>query len=88
LNITQQRRLLSGKNAVMSEHDYAVVEDPNRGKGKNPIVACASLHRCLIYYGSVNFYVGKPELIATEPVSIFCLIALLAAVQWVLGALC
>ncbi|KAK3808318.1 MAG: hypothetical protein J3Q66DRAFT_354514 [Benniella sp.] len=61
------RRLLSGKNAVMSEYDYAVVEDPNRGKGKNPLVACAALHRCLIYYGSVNFYVGKPELIATEP---------------------
>jgi hypothetical protein len=52
----------------MSEFDYALVEDTRRGKGKNPIIACASLHQCLMYYGSVNLNVGKPELIATDPV--------------------
>ncbi|KAF9940148.1 hypothetical protein BGZ65_007903 [Modicella reniformis] len=60
------RRLLSGKNAVMSEYDCALVEDTKRGKGKNPIVACVSLHRCQVYYGSVKFFVGKPEMIATD----------------------
>ncbi|KAI1317704.1 hypothetical protein EDD11_008010 [Mortierella claussenii] len=61
------RRLLSGKNVAMSEHDYALVEDTKREKGKNPIVACVALHRCLAYYGSVDMYIGKPELIATDP---------------------
>ncbi|KAK3843213.1 MAG: hypothetical protein J3R72DRAFT_441075 [Linnemannia gamsii] len=62
------RRLLSGKTAVMSEHDYALVEDTNnKAKGKNPIVACVSLHEVPAYYGSVQLAFGKPELIATEP---------------------
>jgi hypothetical protein len=54
----------------MSEYDYALVEDTNnKAKGKNPIVACVSLHNVPAYYGSVNLVFGKPELIATEPVS-------------------
>ncbi|KAG0245683.1 hypothetical protein B0O80DRAFT_439220 [Mortierella sp. GBAus27b] len=65
--IAATRRLLCGKNACMSEFDYALVEDTRREKGKNPIIACASLHQCLMYYGSVSFNVGKPELIATDP---------------------
>ncbi|KAG0282031.1 hypothetical protein BGZ96_000897 [Linnemannia gamsii] len=62
------RRLLSGKSSAMSEYDYALVEDTNnKAKGKNPIVACVSLHNVPAYYGSVNVMFGKPELIATEP---------------------
>ncbi|KAG0013716.1 hypothetical protein BGZ82_002034 [Podila clonocystis] len=61
------RRLLSGKSSVMKEYDYALVEDKNRGEGKNPIVACVSLHRHEGYYGSVNLTFGHPELIATDP---------------------
>ncbi|KAG0305324.1 hypothetical protein BGZ98_004329, partial [Dissophora globulifera] len=62
-----KRRLLSGKSAAMSEFDYAVVEDTKREEGKNPIVACVSLHRNLAYYGSVNVYFGKPEVVASDP---------------------
>ncbi|KAG0055276.1 hypothetical protein BGZ90_005790 [Linnemannia elongata] len=62
------RRLLSGKAAVMSEYDYALVEDTNnKAKGLNPIVACVSLLSVPAYYGSVNLDFGEPELIATEP---------------------
>ncbi|KAF9959001.1 hypothetical protein BGZ72_010441 [Mortierella alpina] len=61
------RRLLSGKSTVMSEYDYALVEDTQREKGLNPIVACVSLQRCKAYYGSVDVTFGKPELIATDP---------------------
>ncbi|ORZ12030.1 hypothetical protein BCR41DRAFT_387512 [Lobosporangium transversale] len=65
--IAAARRLLSGKSAVMSEHDYALVEDTKRSNGKNPIVACVSLHRVRAFYGSVDLSFGKPELIATDP---------------------
>ncbi|KAF9572023.1 hypothetical protein EC968_010428 [Mortierella alpina] len=61
------RRLLSGKSPVMSEYDYALVEDTKREKGLNPIVACVSLHQNKGYYGSVDVTYGKPELIATDP---------------------
>ncbi|KAF9549471.1 hypothetical protein EC957_003860 [Mortierella hygrophila] len=62
------RRLLTGKTAAMSEHDYALVEDTNnKAKGLNPIVACVAIHSVPAYYGSVNLVFGKPELIATEP---------------------
>ncbi|KAF9957990.1 hypothetical protein BGZ70_009358, partial [Mortierella alpina] len=61
------RRLLSGKSHVMSEHDYALVEDTKREKGFNPIVACVSLQQDQAYYGSANVTFGKPELIATDP---------------------
>ncbi|GJJ68965.1 hypothetical protein EMPS_01311 [Entomortierella parvispora] len=61
------RRLLTGKNATMSEHDYALIEDTKREEGKNPIVACVSLHRLRAFYGSVDLFFGKPELVATDP---------------------
>ncbi|KAF9288487.1 hypothetical protein BGZ68_000192 [Mortierella alpina] len=60
------RRLLSGKNSTMSEFDYALVEDTTLEPGKNPIVACAALHRLRAYYGSVDLFFGHPELIATK----------------------
>lgn len=55
----------------MSEYDFALVEDKARlnQKDMNPIVACVALHRIKAYYGSVDLYFGKPELIATDPVS-------------------
>ncbi|KAF9908171.1 hypothetical protein EC991_010192 [Linnemannia zychae] len=61
------RRLLSGVNATMNEFNYALVEDTTRKDGKNPIVACVSIHRVRAYYGSVKLFFGKPELIATDP---------------------
>ncbi|KAF9116626.1 hypothetical protein BGX27_001036 [Mortierella sp. AM989] len=61
------KRLLSGKNAVMTDRDYALVEDTKCESGKNPIVACVSLHRLRAYYGCVDLIFGKPELIATNP---------------------
>lgn len=62
---------MSGKHAVMSEHDYAVVEDTKRRnqagyKNKNPIVACAAIHRLRAFYGCVPLFFGRPELIATD----------------------
>ncbi|KAF9357138.1 hypothetical protein BGX26_004209 [Mortierella sp. AD094] len=61
------KRLLSGKNAVMTDRDYALVEDTRREAGKNPIVTCVSIHRVRAYYGCVDLFFGKPELIATHP---------------------
>lgn len=58
---------MTGKNAAMSEHDYALIEDTKREEGKNPIVACVSLHRMRAFYGSIDLFFGKPELIATDP---------------------
>lgn len=51
----------------MSENDYALIEDTKREAGKNPIVACVSIHRVRAFYGSVDLFFGKPELIATDP---------------------
>ncbi|KAF8974922.1 hypothetical protein BGZ46_009594 [Entomortierella lignicola] len=61
------KRLLSGKSSVMADQDYALVEDTKYKPGKNPIVACVSLHRVHAYYGCVDLFFGKPELIATNP---------------------
>ncbi|KAF9357662.1 hypothetical protein BGX26_003337 [Mortierella sp. AD094] len=60
------RRVLSGKSAIMSEFDYALVEDTKREEGKNPIVACVSLQRHEVYYGSTVLTFGSPEFIATD----------------------
>lgn len=51
----------------MSEHHYALVEDTARTSGKNPIVACVSLHRLRAYYGIVDLFFGKPDLVASDP---------------------
>ncbi|KAG0039502.1 hypothetical protein BGZ82_008013 [Podila clonocystis] len=61
------RRLLRGNSAVMSEYDYALVENTRAGPGENPIVSCACLHAVPGYYGSVPLQFGKPEVIATHP---------------------
>ncbi|KAF9274776.1 hypothetical protein BGZ74_004241 [Mortierella antarctica] len=61
------RRLLRGNSAVMSEYDYALVENTRAGPGENPIVSCACLHAVPGYYGSVHLQFGKPEVIATHP---------------------
>ncbi|KAG0286552.1 hypothetical protein BGZ96_009363 [Linnemannia gamsii] len=67
-SLKQARRLLTRKNATMSEFSYALVEDTKRRvTDKNPIVACASIHRVRAYYGKVKLFFGKPELIATDP---------------------
>ena len=61
---------MSGENVVMSEHDFALIEDTHRrATDKNPIIACAGLHRVRAFYGSssVQLFFGKPELIATDP---------------------
>ncbi|KFH72811.1 hypothetical protein MVEG_00037 [Podila verticillata NRRL 6337] len=47
--------------------EYALVEDRTRTTHKNPIVACVTLHRLEVYFGSVDRAFGKPELIATDP---------------------
>lgn len=49
---------------------YALVEHRTRATHKNPIVACVTLHRLEGYFGSVDRTFGKPELIATDPVSL------------------
>lgn len=59
---------MSGKSVAMKEYDYALVEDTTRGEGLNPVVACTCLQRVKGYYGSVEVYMGMPELIATDPV--------------------
>ncbi|KAF9095578.1 hypothetical protein BGX23_000263 [Mortierella sp. AD031] len=61
------RRMMTGKNAAMSEFDFALVEDSQRKEGKNPIVACVGLHRVRAYYGCVKLFFGEPEVIATNP---------------------
>ncbi|KAF9976172.1 hypothetical protein BGZ73_009026 [Actinomortierella ambigua] len=62
-------RSVSGQSAVMSEYDYAVVEN-TRAKieeGENPLVACVSLHKMPGYYGKVKLQYGKPEVVGTHP---------------------
>jgi hypothetical protein len=59
---------MSGKSIAMKEYDYALVEDTTRGEGLNPVVACTCLQRVKGYYGSVDVYMGMPELVATDPV--------------------
>ncbi|KAF9130381.1 hypothetical protein BGW39_003130 [Mortierella sp. 14UC] len=56
----------AGECGTMSEFNYALVEDTKRSDGKNPIVACVSIHRLRVYCGSVKLFFGKPELIATD----------------------
>ncbi|KAF9326743.1 hypothetical protein BG006_009873 [Podila minutissima] len=61
------RRLLRGNSTVMSEYDYALVENTRAGPGENPIVSCACLHAMPGYYDSVQLQFGKPKVIATHP---------------------
>ncbi|CAO3571926.1 unnamed protein product [Mortierella alpina] len=61
------RRLLRGNSAVMTEYDYALVENTRAQPGDCPLVACACLHAVPGYYGSVQLQYGKLEVIATHP---------------------
>ncbi|KAF9178076.1 hypothetical protein BGZ51_008115 [Haplosporangium sp. Z 767] len=61
------RRLLRGNSAVMTEYDYALIENTRAQPGDCPLVACASLHAVPGYYGSVRLQYGVPEVIATHP---------------------
>ncbi|KAF9953557.1 hypothetical protein BGZ72_005340 [Mortierella alpina] len=61
------RRLLRGNSVVMTEHDYALVENTRAQPGECPLVACACLHAVPGYYGSVQLQYGKLEVIATHP---------------------
>ncbi|GJJ71113.1 hypothetical protein EMPS_03463 [Entomortierella parvispora] len=61
------KRLLRGNSAVMTEYDFALVENTRAADGENPIVACACLHAVPGYYGSVPIQFGKPEVFGTHP---------------------
>ncbi|KAF9290890.1 hypothetical protein BGZ68_005806 [Mortierella alpina] len=61
------RRLLRGNSAVMTEYDYALVENTRAQSGECPLVACACLHAVPGYYGSTQLQYGKVEVIATHP---------------------
>ncbi|KAG0291904.1 hypothetical protein BGZ96_004705 [Linnemannia gamsii] len=62
------KRVLSGNCPVMTEFDYAVVENTLSMNGQNPIVACASLHGVPGFYGEkVSMLFGKPEAISSHP---------------------
>ncbi|KAF9082079.1 hypothetical protein BGX23_000124 [Mortierella sp. AD031] len=57
-------RLMRGNSAVMTEHDYAVVENTLAKDGQNPIIACICLHGVPGFYGDkVSMLYGKPEAI-------------------------
>ncbi|KAF9163005.1 hypothetical protein DFQ26_003038 [Actinomortierella ambigua] len=60
-------RLVSGQSAVMSEYDYAVVDNTHAKEGENPIVACVCLQKMPGYYGKVKLQYGKPEVVGTHP---------------------
>ncbi|KAG0369339.1 hypothetical protein BGZ54_010227 [Gamsiella multidivaricata] len=60
-------RLLRGNAGVMSEYDYALVENTLAKEGENPIVACVSLHAVPGYYGNVKLQYGRPECVGSLP---------------------
>jgi hypothetical protein len=59
---------MRGNSAVMTEFDYAVVENTLAKDGQNPIVACISLHGVPGFYGEkVSMLFGKPEAVSSHP---------------------
>ncbi|KAG0205534.1 hypothetical protein BGX28_002833 [Mortierella sp. GBA30] len=62
-------RVLSGRHVVVSEFDFAVVEDTTliRLPGKNPIVAAMSLQQYAGYYGSIDMNYGVAEEVGSVP---------------------
>ncbi|KAG0203949.1 hypothetical protein BGX28_003951 [Mortierella sp. GBA30] len=60
-------RLLSGHCKVMTEYDYALVENTLAKEGENPIVACVCLQASPGYYGKVQLTYGKPECVGSHP---------------------
>ncbi|KAK3836259.1 MAG: hypothetical protein J3R72DRAFT_450858 [Linnemannia gamsii] len=62
------KRLMSGNSAVMTEFDYAVVENTLAKEGENPIIACICLHGVPGFYGEkVQMQYGKPEAVCSHP---------------------
>ncbi|KAF9905040.1 hypothetical protein EC991_002049 [Linnemannia zychae] len=62
------KRLMRGNGAVMTEFDYAVVENTQAKEGENPIIACISLHGVPGFYGEkVQMQYGKPEAVSSNP---------------------
>ncbi|KAG0090952.1 hypothetical protein BGZ93_009064 [Podila epicladia] len=60
-------RLLRGNHTVMSENDYAIVENTLAKEGENPIIACTCLMTGTGYYGEVDLSLGKPEAVGCLP---------------------
>ena len=59
---------MRGNNPVMTEFDYAVVENTLAKDGQNPIVACVCLHGVPGFYGDkVTMQYGKPEAVSSHP---------------------
>ncbi|KAF9113925.1 hypothetical protein BGX27_000524 [Mortierella sp. AM989] len=61
------KRLLRGNSGVMSEFDYALVENTLAKDDENPILACVCLHGTMGYYGKVQLLYGRPEVVACHP---------------------
>ncbi|KAF9578393.1 hypothetical protein BGW38_005815, partial [Lunasporangiospora selenospora] len=61
------KRLLRGNSQVMSEYDYALVENTLAKPGQCRIVACVSLQSASCYYGKTHLQIARPELIGTHP---------------------
>ncbi|GJJ76237.1 hypothetical protein EMPS_08596 [Entomortierella parvispora] len=61
------KRVLRGNSGVMTEYDYALVENTLAPKGRNPLVAAVSLQFSPGYYGKVFLQYGKPEAVAAHP---------------------
>ncbi|KAF9379855.1 hypothetical protein CPB97_008709 [Podila verticillata] len=60
-------RLLRGNHTVMTENDYAIVENTLAKEGENPIIACTCLMTGPGYYGDVDLMFGKPEAVGCLP---------------------
>ncbi|KAG0029371.1 hypothetical protein BGZ81_003853 [Podila clonocystis] len=60
-------RLLRGNHTVMTENDYAIVENTLAKEGENPIIACTCLMTGTGYYGDVDLSLGKPEAVGCLP---------------------
>ncbi|KAF9285640.1 hypothetical protein BGZ68_003685 [Mortierella alpina] len=60
-------RLFCGKFPVMTEYDYAVVENTLAKDGENPIVACICLQATPGYYGKVQLQYGTAECVGSHP---------------------
>ncbi|KAF9313485.1 hypothetical protein BG003_005123 [Podila horticola] len=60
-------RLLRGNHTVMTENDYAIVENTLAKEGENPIIACTCLMTGTGYYGDVDLSFGRPEAVGCLP---------------------
>lgn len=59
---------MSGRHALMSEFDYALVEDTKlAGQGQNPVVSALCLLQIPGFYGCVDMLFGVPDAVGTRP---------------------